>query len=255
MANRAEDPKDILFVRNIDTGCLDREEHTIPVLEKVFQAGQQTTRETQRLVTIDHSQWFEARFDKKAYRLKPNEVKEFPRYIAEHIAKHLADHILMKQEIADTTIREGLKVRPNYVRNLNRRINVLKDILVGVKEYFIDTSIDYEKANSDGSVDYDQIANEDDGKPAQDLGKVGKSMMMGLETVPLDLPEIKDYLEIEEVSKRQVAKVSADKPAVDVPRLEDLDKASLLTQAMALGIEVDGKERKDDLLSLIKANT
>lgn len=271
MAAHREHPKDILLVKNIDIGCTSIEEAMVPVQRRARMGDKVISREVNMSIRIDHKQWFEVRLDRRAYRIMAGQTKRMSRDIAEHFAKHLADHILMKQEIADTTMQEGIKVRPNYVRNPSKRVAVLKQILIGVEEWFQDNSLDYDatQGQNPNFENYDAYAEEmlgeEDGG-GQNLGVVGKPMMHGLDVQALELPTINADIAIDDLSERVdeavIAPIEVGEPdamptptIAEVPKLEDLKKPELLAQAMGLGLEVSGKENKEELLALIQSNT
>ena len=197
------DPQDILIVQNIDLNCndIDPEEGW------------------------SHADFFQVKWGGHPHRIAPGETRRMPRYVAEHYAKHLADHILMKME--EESGRKFL------VNNPIERPKVLKQILVGVDEYFLpqDEPSEGEKV----ARQIDQLNEE----PALDVGEVPPPAVGVLKEMPQtpDLPPLKD--------KTEGSIFDPNKPTPSINELRHACKEQ--------GIEFTLKDSKETLIQKIKS--
>jgi hypothetical protein len=102
--------EDIILVQNIDLDCdyYDTENN------------------------YSHSDYFEVRWNKQPFRVKPGETRRYPRNIAEQNAKHIADQILIKK---------CEKAKKNLLNHPVERPKVLNEILIRVEDYYNQDSV------------------------------------------------------------------------------------------------------------------
>ncbi|MDI6808167.1 MAG: hypothetical protein QME66_04180 [Candidatus Eisenbacteria bacterium] len=88
----------------------------------------------------NHKDYFEVRYEKNPYRIKPGETRRLPRFVANHYAKHLTDHILSIK---------GIKEKNDFViRDDRERDRVMGEILLRVEDHFMeDLRSDADKAS------------------------------------------------------------------------------------------------------------
>ena len=130
MANQKSDPQDILIVKNIDVDCQEISTDVLPVTRVVIdsETGQRSTIYDQVVEEFNHAEYFQVKFSGKPFRVFPGKTRLMPRFIAEdHFAKHLADHILTK--------------RGKPINSATERPRVLKEIIVGVQEYYLQDEV------------------------------------------------------------------------------------------------------------------
>mgnify|MGYP001585984974 FL=1 len=142
MANQKSDPQDILIVKNIDVDCSEISSDVLPVTRRLVdpETGQASTIYDQVVEEYNHKDYFQCKFSGKPFRIKPGETRRMPRFIAEdHFAKHLADHILQK--------------RNKPINSSTERPRVLKEIIIGVDEYYLQDDVLDEGSAAQSQVD------------------------------------------------------------------------------------------------------
>jgi len=204
-----EDPQDILIVQNIDLNCddIDPEEGW------------------------SHADFFQVRWAGHPHRIRPGETRRMPRYVAEHFAKHLADHILMKME--RETGRQFLVNHPI------ERPKVLKQILVGVDEYFLQQ--EQKPAPTEGERVAEEIEKLNEPEKVLDVGEVPPPAIGVLKEPPkeVEIPE-----ETEETPTGQTSIVDPSKP---LPT-----RVELMKECKRLGIPIRFNETKESLIAKLK---
>lgn len=233
------DPQDILVVKNIDVDC---NEITSDVIKKKVvytdeETGKRTVKEEDAIEEWSHSDFFQVRWSNVPHRIKPGESRRMPRYIAEHYAKHLANHILQKLE-KETG-------RTNLVQNVVERPKVLKQIIVGVDEYFLQgDEID------EGQRAVNQVEELNRQERPIDIGEV-ENPMIG------KLVESNEDEGVDDIIKS----VKADEKEAEAPQatsIVDSDKplpprSELMKECKKLGIKFDMKNTAEELASKIRA--
>lgn len=168
---------------------------------------------------------FEVKWNGRVYRLRPGESRAMPRYLAQHFAKKIADAYLGSQ---DPTGKLG------YVNSATKRPETIAKILGDVLSY---------AGGDDDVLDPNQQAMQ----RADEFNRDG-----------IDNGEFDPLL-----GNLQPEPTQPD-PNQQPPDTEDPDKqndpfanktkSDLLKEAQQLNLEVTGREKKEDLIELIKKN-
>jgi len=208
MPKPKEDPQDVLIVQNIDLNCddVDTEEGW------------------------SHKDYYQVKWGGNPIRIKPGETRRLPRYVAEHFAKHLANHILMKME--KETGKQFL------VNNPIERPKVLKQIIIGVDQYFLDQEIAEQTEGEKVAAEIEKL-NEPEEK-ALDVGAVPNPAIGELKEEP-KTPEIPEE------------KPSKEKTSIWDPKLPDPSINELRHACKLQGIEFTLKDNKETLIQKLKS--
>lgn len=171
---------DQIAVTNIDLNCDFVEQYTVersipvaPVQGDVNPLDIPRHESQQVSGSFNHKDYFEVRYNGTPFRLRPNETRTFPRYLAEHFAKHLADHMLGKME--QQTGRQGL------IQSNVERPKMLARIME-IKQWYL------QDAQPAGTVM--PGATDDPGVPTQDLGHVPSYAVGNLTNEPKTAEQI-----------------------------------------------------------------
>lgn len=240
---RTESPDDILLVTNIDIDCdqssTDVERTSRRIMDP--ETGGVYTEWSQIEHTFNHREYFEVRWGKKPFRIKPGDTRRLPRYLAEHFAEHLANHMLGKME--EETGRQRL------VTNALERPKMIDRIIVGVDQYFAgDDDVD------EGQAAYDKVEelnrNPELVAMTQDIGHGGRSM------------ELRGEVDAGSVPKHLYGTLTTDTPktldetlaeageAPEAPKTAPT-RAQLIAEAHKLGIDIKRTDTVDDLKAKI----
>lgn len=259
---------DTLVVTNIDVDCHDIQQYTVekavpaqPLAGENNPLNIPRLYETQQVLNeFNHAEFFEVRYNGQAFRIKPGESDEWPRYIAEHYAKHLADHLLTRMEEAEAkrALAENRSPKTGFVSSSVERPKVLMQILQ-VKSWI---NKDVEGAPQQQT----------DLSGAQDIGAVPNYAVGNLQAQPKTAEEIlaetspepphiadkdgvgaPDNVAVEPNLGTPVATPSAVETAPSEPDTTEATKPQLIREAVQLGIEVNGRESIDDLKDKIRA--
>lgn len=247
-----ESPEDLMMVKNIDLNC---SEVTSEIVRKDVsredENGHRYVAYEEVVEEFSHADYFQVKFNGYPHRIAPGETKVWPRYLAEHYAKHLADHMLQKQEASENKM--GL------VNSKVERPKVLKQIIVGVQQYYYDS----EEANM--TAEQQRIRQiEDLNRPAAPgLREEGGRKVHDLGEVEDRTPVVNKALGVLEDEPKSLEEVLADVPD-DKPTVERDPNKPALTQpnaitrkelfeaAHAQGIKVTGRETKDQLVGILQ---
>jgi hypothetical protein len=233
------DPQDILIIRNIDTDCNDITSEIVKVKRTTIdeETNRRTTYEEDTVDEWSHADFFQVRWSNVPHRIKPGETRRMPRYIAEHFAKHLADHILQKMEKESG--------RTNLVTSATERPKVLKQIIVGVDEYFI---------QGEDVDDGERVAQEVEALNRRerpiDIGEVENPMIGKLEQPTDDsaVDDVIDQVRADEKESEQPEKTSVFDSEKPLP-----PRSELMKECKKLGIKFDIKNTSEELASKIRA--
>ena len=277
MANQKSDPQDILIVKNIDVDCNEISSDVLPVTRSLVdpETGQRSTIYDQVVEEYNHKDYFQCKFSGKPFRIKPGETRRMPRFIAEdHFAKHLADHILTK--------------RGKPINSSSERPRVLKEIIIGVDEYYLQDDVLDEGTAAQSQVDALNPQEEarainmgiippqavgilkDEGPSLDDILKNAKAASRAVETPTLPpagsgTPPPEAYTPQPEPQKppQTIKRASTQEKTVKTAKSEaktsifDKDKPlppqeELIKAAYELGLPVTGKETPEQLVAMLK---
>lgn len=202
------DSQDILIVQNVDLSCndIDSEEGW------------------------SHADFFQVKWGGQPHRIAPGETRRMPRYVAEHYAKHLADHMLQKMEVE--TGRQFL------VNGAIERPNMLKRIIMGVDEYFLQQTA--QTGVSEGEKVAQEVDRMNPEEKETDLGVIPDPMVGVLKEEPKAVP-IEDDNSLKEKSSLFDAK--KDKPS----------RGAMIKECANLGIDWSMKNTNAELEAKLKA--
>jgi hypothetical protein len=223
------DPQDILIIRNIDVGCNDITSEVVKIkrVEIDEETGRRVTKEEDSIDEWSHADFFQVRYSNQPHRINPGETRRMPRYIAEHYAKHLANHMLQKME-KETG-------RTNLVQSSVERPKMLKQIIIGVDEYFLQGEY-----VDEGERMVQEVEDLNRGEKVIDLGEVENPMIGKLHP---EEPVIDDVIGKVKASEKSTEKTEG-KPLP--PRSE------LMKECKELGIKFDIKNTSEELAAKIR---
>lgn len=210
-------PEDYMIVCNVDTNCtfIDHDDIQHP---------------------YNHKDYFRVTYGGKPFIIKPGETKKMPRKLAEHYAKHLANHMLIKKD------KEQGKNFTSLQSEVYRPA-MINSILIGV-----DTWYNEDPFQDEGELVSQQVNDiNDPNERAMDLGNMADPLMGVLKPEPASLDQILknagDISEPENTDETSIYDSTKSLPS----------KTKLLETCHELGIEVDGKESVEQLVSKVKA--
>ena len=208
-------PEDIVLVQNIDLDCDFFDE----------------------LENYSHRDYFQFRWNKQPFRLKPGETRRFPRYLAEHFAKHLANHILIKRQDKTKNL--------NLLGNDVERKKLLNEIIISVENYYHQD----EELNPGqvAAAQVEELNREEERVETLDIGKDESESIEQIKdnTTTISTPESSTTIIPKE--KVEFAGVTTETPIKTKPT-----RSELVEECKNMGIELEGNEKVDYLIEKLK---
>lgn len=181
--------------------------------------------------TVEHSfkpsEAFEFKWGGKIYRMRPNQKRVFPRYLAEHFAKHLANAMLGEKDPMGTK---------KLVSSVTERPKLIKKIILGTVSH---VGGDMEEVTADDlamqqAEQYNESVDNGDYDPL--LGEL--------------VPDADDDTTATDDGDG-LDDTNQDPPANDP--FEKRTKEELIKEAAQLGVDIKSTDKKDDIIAKIKA--
>lgn len=261
-----ESREDLLIIKNIDVDCDEITEEVVRKDKTVYDDnGYAQVAFENKIEGFDHSEHFQVKFDGYPHRIEPGKERVMVRYLAEHYAKHLADHVLQKRE---REILDRTKRVVQLMNNAVERPKVLKQIVVGVYQYYYDSENAADSALDAGTKLGRSMDQVNAGRTAREMGELAEindttpmpnkalgvldnspapgSLEAALADVPNDNP-------VQQEPEGPTAPRDDTKPALDQP--DTLTRDALKTAAQDMGIEIKATDTKAQITEKLKQFT